>query len=518
MHLYRTPSHTRVATTWLRRTASPSKGAQFAKFLKERGSEKIQTPSRRGPVTINTLHSSEDPADQVRVSEEYEKWRKANDSKQDSKQDSAQDTSTPEKLKVVQQGLVDYAKDLGVSEEEARELVRGMSVGDTPDDIATVEANIEKLGEKVKGAKEEEDKKTKEKTEADAKAKEEADAKKLEEAEAKAKAEAARAKKDAEAEAQAAAAVAEEEARRQGIADRVTDAATAVTDAEAELAEAKKSKDKIRIQEARTALNEALEEDRYARLNAGNQKMDDLDQELSELEDDYRSAQTDVESNSKSIEDDTARLEQAKAEGNAEEVLAIEKRIEETQKALDELNETYTGLGQQVESLRLRKNEQLRVFSKEQSELAWSKSERNRGIIIYDAEGNPSYHNPEQVDKVDEIFQTLLGEHMQGKGYRSDDKYDFSRGSTRQQDDKDARLNQRRPTKSGRPRNPDGTSPSGLAPEKYGPGEVWSSGPKQWSAKNRGEETKVFKSLPGAKAFAKTAASRVASLYLRGLR
>lgn len=494
MLLHRIPSHTRVATAWLRRIAAPSKGAQFAEFLKERGSQKVQVSGRAGPVTLNTLHGSEKPADQSRVSEEYEKWRKG----KDSAQDSAQDTSTPEKLKRVQQGLVDYAKDLGIPEDEARELVKGMSVGDTPKDIATVESNIEKLSEKVK-AKEE-------KTQAEAKAKQEAEAKAKQEAEAKAQ-------EEAEAEAEAEATRAKEEARRKDIADRVTDAATAISEAEVELAAAKKSKDKSRIQKAQEALNKALDEDRYARLNAGNQKIDDLAQELSELEDDYRVAQMDMESNLKSMEDDQARLEQAKAEDNTDEVRTLEQRLKETQDVLEELDETYRGLGQQVETLRLRKNEQLRNFSKEQFDLAWSNSERNRGILLYDAEGNASRYDPEAWGKVDEIFQTLLGEHMQGNGYRSND---FDRGKSSLKDE-DSDLDQRRPTKSGRPRNPDGTSPSGLAPEKYGPGEVWSSGPNRWSAKNRSEDTKQFKTLSGAKAFARTAASRVASLYLRGL-
>ena len=508
MQLHRIPSSTRVATAWLRRVAAPTKGAQFAKFLKERGSQKVQVPGRDAPVTLNTLHGSKDPADQLRVSEEYEKWRKGQDSARDSDQDSAQDTSTPEKLKRVQQGLVDYATDIGIPEVEARELVKGMSVGDTPEDIATVEANIEKLGKKVKSEKEEADKKT----EAEAKAKAEAEAKKRKEEEAKAR-------EEAEAEAAAEATRAKEEARRKGIADRVTDASTAVAEAEAELAAAKKSKDKPRIQKAKEALNKALDEDRYARLNAGNQKIDDLAQELSGLEDDYRVAQMDMESNRKSMEDDQARLAQAKADGNADDVRTIEQRLTETQAALEELDETYRGLGQQVEALRLSKNEELRNFSKEQFDLAWSNSERNRGILLYDAEGNASRYNPEEWGKVDEIFQTLLGEHMQGNGYRSDDKYDFERGrSSPKDEDEDNSLDRRRPTKSGRPRNPDGTSPSGLAPEKYGPGEVWGSGPNRWSAKNRSEETKQFNTLSGAKNFARTAASRVASLYLRGLR
>ena len=519
MQLHRIPSNTRVATAWLRRAAAPSKGAPFAKFLKEQGSRKVQVPGRNAPVTLNTLHGSDKPADQLRVSEEYEKWRKGQDSARDSDQGSAQDTSTPEKLKRVQQGLVDYAKDLGVPEDEARELVKGMSVGDTPEDIATVEANIEKLGEKVKGEKEDSDKKTKEKEETEAKAKAEADAKKLQEAEAKAKAAEAKAREEAEAEAEAEAIRAEEEARRKGIADRVTEASTAVAAAEAELAAAKKSKDKPRIQKAKEALNKALDEDRYARLNAGNQKIDDLAQELSELEGDYRVAQMDMESNLKSMEDDQARLAQAQADGNTDEVPIIEQRLKETQAALDELDETYKGLGQQVEALRLSKNEELRNFSKEQFDLAWSDSERNRGILLYDAEGNASRYDPDKWGKVDEIFQTLLGEHMKGNGYRSDDKHNFERGRSSPKDkNEDNSLDRRRPTKSGRPRNQDGTSPSGLAPEKYGPGEVWSSGPNRWSAKNRSEETKQFNTLSGAKNYARTAASRVASLYLRGLR
>lgn len=473
MSFRRTPSSTKVANMWLRRasdTSSSGGGSKIDQFLAEKGTQKVRSPKGEGEVTINTLHGSNDPAYKHLFQREYAKWSDEGD---DGDAPGPDAMGTPEVLKATQDELVQFAVEDGLSESEARELVRGLTVKDTPAEVQQVERNIQKA---VAKAKEKKDK-------ADADAKEKKD---------KADAEAKRRIEQQEAEAEAEARQQQKVEQRNNIRSQPAQAQQAVDAADAELNEAIRSKDKQRINDAK--INLARAKDALVAAERASQSLvtTELEEGLDLAVAEYEESKALAAGAEKDIERISQELEKAVSAGNSEEVSRLRSDLDGVQKILEAAVETMRTSGQQVADLERKRDRHLVETS--DREFARARAEREQGFLIYNSEGVAERYNPDSQDRVYEAFMTLLGENIQDRG-------NYGSNSDRYDQDKDDELE---PTKSGQPRNRDGSTPSGLSDDEYGAGEFWKTD-KGWSAKNSKNTIRTFKTIQRAQQHAKTA-------------
>lgn len=587
MQLRRTPTRSRVADAWLRRTGDtrPSGGdPMFKEFLKSEGGRKVRAPGHENEVSINTLNSSDEPADKKRLQEEYAKWSGGDDDTTTTKGRGVGVIDSPQKLKAVQDELVEDAVNFGVPEATAREMVRGLVVGDDDSSVVLVERNLQKAIDKAVGDRQKADADAAEKAKAD---KAEAD---KAEAEAEAKDKAKKALKalqgtqdkliadavEAGVPEEKARALAKElkegdgddaldevrealkplvnranrRTRREQAVQRSTNSEQAVAEARTKLDAAKKSKNKDDIAEAQANLDRAEDESYAAGLGARDAELDAVDEQMSDDEVASLEAAEAAQAARAIIDDGEERLAEARESGDPEAVAEIEESIRAAHEAFEKAEADRKRLEQSVAEKNLAKNKRLLELSKTEFDKSWERAEKNRGMLLFDAQGKSTRYDPSRNDKAYEFFMTLLGEQIRKRTLPSIDEHggkdSFSPGAEPEgggdaasggggnsggkgkgkgkgdgagtpsvKADPEAGDLMSKPTKSGAPRNSDGSSPQGGGIDDYGPSEFWKIyHPDGWVAHDSKNRSQRFTTMEQARAYAKTGSSRVASRYL----
>lgn len=563
MQLRRTPTRSRVADAWFRRARDtrPSGGdTLFKQFLRAMGDRKVRAPGHEGEVTINTLNSSDEDSDKKRLQEEYAKWSDGDPGSPGLR--GAVDT--PQKLKAVQDDLVEDAVRFGVPEATARDMVRGLNVGDSPDAFDQVEKNLQRVIDKAV---------------ADKKTSDAADKAQRDEAEAAEREERERAEAEADALTQlkkyqdkliddaVKAGVPEEGARalakelkvgdtddaldevrealkplvdkakldsaRNQTLQRAEDTAKAVEDARAALEAAKKSKNKDytrdpdapeddtrpktrqeAIARAKSDLLKAEDVQYWASVEADKVNADRHAEEMAGMRAEAATSKESVEAAVRDYENARRKYDEAEAEGD------------ETAKA--EAEAEAVAAGKRVEGLlssdaaiqrRLSQAEtDAKKDQKAKAEAAFAKARKrnSQGMVLFNEKGEMVRYDPSKSDKIYEMFMTLLGETITKRPIPDMEGSTVDRSYGRDTD-KDGIFDTYGPTKSGMPRNSDGSSPTGGETEEYGPHEFWMVNPSMWSAKDGKGNHRTFPTKDKAEAYAKKASSmpsRVASRHL----
>jgi hypothetical protein len=420
----RFPTNIRVAGAWFHRYGDtrPS-GNRTQEFLDVMGDRKVRSPSSGNDVTFNTLHGSSDPRDQEAFRKAYQKWTGGKDNTTRGTIDS------PKKLKAVQDELVEDAVSFGVPEETAREMVRGLGVGDDDSAVLTVERNLQRAIDKAV-----EDKK---KTDADAaeKAKAEDDLKELQGKQDQMISNAVKAGVPEE----AARALAKElkegdgedaldevrdalkplvnrakrKTKRDQARQRATKSEQAVAEARTKLDEAKKSKDKDAIAAAQANLDRAEDEAYAAGLGARDADLDEVDEQLSDDEVAAMEAAETARAAREIIDSGEERLAEARESGDPDAVAEVEEGLRAAHEIFEKAEADRKRLEQSVAEKNLAKNKRLLELSKTEFEKSWERAKKNRGMLLFDAQGKSTRYDPSENDKVYEFFMTLLGEQIQ---------------------------------------------------------------------------------------------------------
>lgn len=501
----RYPTRTRVADAWIRRardTRPSGGGSRIEQFLKEMGDTKVRSPKGEGEVTINTLHGSDDPKYNQLFQREYAKWSGGDDTTTEGR--GARVIDSPQKLKTVQDELVEDAVNFGVPEATAREMVRGLVVGDDDSSVREVERNLQRAIDKAVGDKQRAD------------------------ADAAGKAERGKAEAQAEAERK------QELQRRTQVRERAQAAESAADAARAALEEAKKSKDKAAIQRAEEAVNKA--ESKALSESAALTRVEVTEAGEAEAAATLKAQEAAAKAAAAAagLEGAQAALEAARDAGDPDAIREAEEEAAAAQEAFDKADAEKRESEAALEGRRAEERKRNAEVAELQFEKAWAHAQKNRGVLLTDAEGNTVRYNPERSDEVYEYMMALLGEQVTKRGLptmdttsvrdieQADDDGDGKekgKGKGNKGDVKSKGDAPSGPTKSGKPRRPDGSSPTGGETEDYGPGEFWMVNPGKWSAKDSKGNHRTFGTMAGAKAYAKTASSmpsRVASRYLLG--
>lgn len=546
MNFRRTPNATRIAAAWMRRARETPRVVDRVKaFLESQGDKKVKSPSTGNDIQISTLKSSDEPADQRLFQELLSKWSGGGDDDDgDGSEPDGKDRTikTKAKLKAVVDDLVEDAMNFGLTEEEAREYTKGLQVGDDEEAITQVEKHLNKAIDKrveENKAKEEAAKKRALRTDTpealDGFRQEMFDAAKavgvpnvliqkiltplvLDAGEDVVESVKANIQKAIDARSA-------KIERRKDVRDRAEATADAVRDARNRLERAKKRGDIAAVSRAESDLFEAEEQHRSAEMNVSDVESD----EYAEYEDNARAdaaqAEADAASAMDEIEDAQARIAELREsgdEGSAGEIATLEEAIRSAEQRFGEAGSKAKEIRRQLASKEKARNRRLMEESKAQMDASWERSKKNRGMLLFDATGKAHRYDPSPTDAVYEYMMTLLGERVEERALPDIDKTPSRDGfdDTESDDDWTGKGKGKGgpptgPTKSGRPRNPDGSSPGGNSEDTYGPGEFWRTDSGKWSAKNRRGEIDTFDRQNRAREYAKTA-SRVASRYLRG--
>jgi len=571
VYFRRTPNATRIATAWLRRAReTPGVVDRVKEFLEAQGDKKVRSPSSGNDVQISTLKSSTEPADQRFFQELLGKWSGGAEEEGGDEAKPKNPIGTQEKLDAVVKAIIEDAMSFGLTEEEARQFTRGLTVKDGDDEIAQVDRNmqraidkrVEENQAKVEAAKAKEDAeraaaKEAEKA-AEAKRKLRTDtpealagfrAELMESAHAAGlpvrkineileplvldadadvvnsvkgvidSAVAAKQKKTDEADATS--------ERRRSIRDNAGESARLVAEAELELAAAKRSKNKAEIAQAKKKLERAEQQHRTDASAARDADVADISDAWRNLKAEEAQKLSDEEFVRQEWEQLQEDIERKLSEGAPEaDIRELQMQAEEAKTYLDNVTTRRKEVQSLLAGKDVERNRQLRTMSKAEFDKVWQHAEKNKGIRLYNKNGEAVQYDPSRSDAVYETFMTLLGENIQERGSgKSDidtttpvksDLFDESEADGKKRKKKEKPLP---PTKSGRPRNSDGSSPPSGSEDEYGPGEFWKTEGNMWSGKNSKDETQTFPTKERAKNYAKTASTphaRVASRYLRG--
>lgn len=506
MRFRHTPSIARVADAWFdRRTVPPhvwsgrvgrSMDLSMGAFLDAEGDKLVRSPLTGKDVKLKSLTGEQyqdDDKSKELLGREYERWKKQRGKGDDGPTDSGDDAPY--------QGP--KGQGTGTKEREKDEVA------------AREQADAEASRAK-----------TKSKADADAKSK----------ADAAAKAEA------------------DEKKRRQDVRQNVVDLGAAVDKAKADLEAAKKAKyDRagqrdVAVAEAEQNLKDLRREYRdavRAHSELTDQEAQETDQKLS----------ADLDAAQKSLDDSTAEvagaeknLEAAKASGNASEMARAAKALAAANAAKEKAELEYRQADNSLALHRYAEVERMSKVTQQVVDDILSGEGVEPGFVVYDQHGNAQRYNPERTDQVYSYMMGLLGEDAEihkaeeieyrRSEYFADPK-DKGKGKGKSLDslggfggfgdwddwddsDQDAPTSKKpppvklQPTKSKKPRNPDGSSPTGMEDDDYGPGEFWRTKGGLWAAKNPKGQYDTFARAEQARAFAMPTApsARVASRYI----
>lgn len=554
----------RVAARWVRRAFRDTSEDRVQEFIEAQGTKKVRRPSTGNDVQVSTLRSSDDPADQAMFRDLFRKWKDGADDTDDAG-GGPREIKTQKDLKKVVDDFVEDAMGFGLTKAEALEYTKGLVVGDGEEAQKQVEKNLQRaIDKRIK--------------ENEAKAKDDAD---REKARAKEDADRAKAKADADREAEERRALRTDteealagfrkelydtalagkmtpaEARRAidplvlgADRDVVESVKEAIDDAIAQKADAARSRDDARqdvestaaaveaarealalarlgvegnIADAEAELRDAESRHWAARVRSDDADLADLDDALADAELNAAQATADADAARAAVEDARSRIDQL---DDPEKIAEAEAALSDAEDALQESDDAARAALSEVERMRSKRSEKLISVSRESFDRSWSRAQRNRGMVVYDASGKARVYNPEKTDAVYEYMMTLLGERIEERGgididttNRSvfDDPESKPKGKGKALTEAELRD---RPTLSRRPRNDDGSSPTvdGWGNDRYGPHEFWNTGPNRWSAKNSQGDIATFTTMDRAKTFAKNGsmAVRIAARYVRG--
>ena len=544
----------RVAARWVRRAFRDTSEERVQEFIEAQGTKKVRRPSTGNDVQVSTLRSSDDPADQAMFRDLFRKWKDGADDTDDAG-GGPREIKTPEDLKKTVDDFVEFALPFGLTEDEAREYTKGLVVGDGEEAQKQVEKNLQRAIDKRV-----------EENKAKAKAKEDADREAEERRALRTDTEEALAGFRKELYDTALAGNLTPAEARRAIdplvlgADRdvVESVKEAIDDAIAQKADVDRSRDDARqnvkstaaaveaarealalarlrvegnIADAEAELRDAESRHWAAQVRSDDADLADLDDALADAELNAAQATADADAARAAVEDARRRIDQL---DDPEKIAEAEAALSDAEDALQESDDAARAALAEVEGMRSKRSEKLISVSRESFDRSWSRAQRNRGMVVYDASGKARVYNPETTDAVYEYMMTLLGERIEERGgididtnNRSvfDDPESKGKGKGKDKGKgkgkalTEAELRDR-PTLSRRPRNDDGSSPTvdGWGDDRYGPHEFWNTGPNRWSAKNSQGETSTFTTMDRAKTFAKNGsmAVRIAARYVRG--
>jgi hypothetical protein len=488
----------RVASAWMRdaRVALGASKSKFDRFLTEMGERKVRVPGHDAEVQINTLASSSESADREWVQKEFDKWS--------NKQTTGTDTS--EKLKALQDELVELAVADGASKKDARELVKGLNVGDSEEDVRQVEKNLEELVKKSVAARQKKDEEAaaqKQKKDEEAAAQ-----RQLKDLQAKQDKLIADAVADGVPEYQASqlkkelrvgdtdAALKEvrkklkplvnkalQKAQRQQVRDQAEFTALNVDNAREALAEATKTKDPEAIAAAQAHLRDMEEFARRSKMDVFDADSEEFQHSIEEDEAAQDVADAAAEDAARDIMEIKARIEQAQQDGDSDTVARAEADLQRAQKKYWAAADGVAIHAQRITQKELIRNKHLIEVAQSEFEESWKRSQENRGMWLFNAEGKAVLYNPEANDKAYAFMMALLGEQFQERRLPDSDTSSRSLGT----EDED----------------------------EHRPGEIWQTEDDNWAAKNTKGKIKTFETEPQAQAYANRASARIASRYLR---
>jgi len=351
--------------------------------------------------------------------------------------------------------------------------------------------------------------------------------KKRDEEEASAEQDLSKSKARADAEAKAKA-ESDEKDRRKGIRSRPDELSAAIDEAEASGAGKEELRDlKRQHADASRAVDELTD------LEA-EETWKNLDAERTRARRDLDGAESEVDGAEKALAD-------AKASGDAGAMAEAAKQLADARDAHQKAEAAHRQADNDLALHEYGEIERMSAVT-ERAVANILSGEREEGFVVYDRYGNAQRYNPEPADKVFSYMMGLMGDEVQahkseeidyrrseyfgkgkgkgkGGGFDWDDEWDDDSADWGiQSKGKGGRKPSLKPTKSKKPRNPDGSSPQGLADDDYGPGEFWRTSGGMWAAKNPKGQYDTFVRAEEARAYAippaRTAAARVAVRYL----
>lgn len=479
-------------------------------FAKELGLDKDEAE-----VYIDKFHKLKDKNDVQQIEDAI---RAAADAKKEPPK------LTPEQFEAEKNKLIEYATKNGLTDDEAHALVDELKESDGVDAINAVGAKLFGAA-KAKRKKEDDNRKKEEEANAEKKRIDNIRESLLEKAY-----DAGMSVKDAKAllenintnmeDEQSAIGDVEKEItkyRRDAVKNKPKATSQAVDAAKAKLDEAKKSRDADAIKDAQTKLNEAKDAHRDAELKSWTIESEDFELNRAAAETEAEQARADINMARHEIEDAQQRIDELKeADGdNTDEISRLEADIRAAQKTIVEhesrVREIQTVLDDQQE----KHNIKMRDMFQKNLDASWEHAEKNRGILLYDANGNATRYDPGPQDEVYNYMVALLGEQIEKRNLPEVDT-----SSSYDEEDESPKGN----------RNPDGSSVSGRSLSSYGPGEFWKVNSKKWGGKDSSGDISYFDNIDAARNYAtggkqtkpkpkskpKSKTARVADRYLWG--
>jgi len=348
--------------------------------------------------------------------------------------------------------------------------------------------------------------------------------------------------------------------RRKSVRERPAETAAAVAAANSKLDAAKASKDKDAIAQAKADLETAEDQHRAAEMNATDADFDEENEAMSDAELEAAQATADAQAARSEIDSAQERIDELRekgGEGSADEIAQLEESMRAAEETIRASEAKTKALQDQLAAKDAERSRKLVELSKQEFEKSWERAEKSRGMVLFNSEGKATQYNPARNDAIYNYMMTLLGEQVRQRGMSEIDT--SSRGeiggvggagadaeeggadagggkgkgkgkgdgkgkgtspvTVPRRTDPGAGELMSKPTKSGRPRLPNGDSPRGGDTDDYGPHEFWKINDDMWSAKNSKNNHRTFRYMQDAREYAKTASSpnaRVASRYLRG--
>ena len=425
---------------------------------------------------------------------------------------------TPEQFEAEKNKLLEYAAKNGLTDDEAHTLVDELKESDGVDAINAVGA---KLFEAAKAKRKKEDDKRKKEEEANAEKKRIDDIREslLEKAY-----DAGMSVKDAKALLEGVTADMEDEQsaiedvekaiskyRRDAVKDKPKSTSQTVDAAKAKLEEAKKSRDADAIKDAQTKLDEAKDAHQDAESKAWDIESEDFELDQAAAETEAEQARADINMARHEIEDAQQRIDELKeADGdNTDEISRIEADIRAAQKTIADRESRLRDIQGSIESQQEKHNIKMRDMFQKHLDASWEHAEKNRGMLLYDANGNATRYDPGPQDEVYNYMVALLGEQIEKRKLPEVDT-----SSSRDDEDESPKGN----------RNPDGSSVSGRSLSSYGPGEFWKVNSKKWGGKDSSGDISYFDNIDEARNYAtggrktkpKSKTARVVDRYLWG--
>lgn len=258
--------------------------------------------------------------------------------------------------------------------------------------------------------------------------------------------------------------------RRQSIRDTADAASQGVADAERALTDARKSKDKDRIADAEEALRAAEEALYWSQADRDSVDRKTLQEQGARLDREAAAARATAQARQADVEDLQGRIAEAELEGDDVLAATLTADLVTATTALEDADLKSREASKRAETHALATRRRFAEMSRAEFDRTWARAKRNPGVMLYNADGKAERYDPSTTDAAYDVFMTLLGEQLDRREIPDMDE----------------------------------TNVSGDDNIMYDSGDVWEVD-EGWSAKNSKRKTRVFDTIDGARAFAKTA-------------